>query len=48
MHGVYNHCIADICQPAGYRLAGGSREAVAKRKHDVTWLLSTNRHCCNS
>jgi len=30
MHRVYKHHIADVCQPAGYRLA-----VAAEHKHDV-------------
>jgi len=34
--------LADICQPAGYRLA------VAECKHDITLFSSTDRNRCNS
>jgi len=30
-HFVYEHCVADVCQPAGYMLA-----AAAKHKRYVT------------
>jgi len=36
--------IADICKPAGYRLAA----VVAKCIHGITWMSSEKRNHCNS
>ena len=41
---IATSCVADICQPAGYRLTA----TAAKCKHDITWMSSANRNRCNT